>query len=787
MFKITKKQLQGVSLKTKRFKLKAIRDLLDIQSIENNTIQTSYGYKYYIKIVPRNVNIIQNDALLSIIEKFKRICNLAGNFEILVLDKTERLEDNQNYISKLYDSTNSLVFKRLLANDLQYLKNLQSLSGASRDFFIMLNYRDKNGLERIYRIEQALRDENFEISDCSQADLQNMLQVYFERNFTNKIVSDPLGMIDFMDLITPSVLKFYSDYYVFGNTYRKVFAIKNYTLETDNMAILRKFGQRSNITLKIYASKMANKEFENTLESSVHKNTSDANENQFIKSAKASQKLDISNKLIKFLGNSQDESMFAVTVYIEVIANSYNELLSICDSTISKLDGISYDSLYMQQKDGFLAVHPIGRDVFKSEFERHMPSSSLSNLFPFSYSGCIDKEGQPLGYDRHGGHIIIDFNKRTPTHTNSSIVILGNSGEGKTFALKNILTNLKLKGSHIIALDAEHEEEELTNNLEGNFIDLLSGKYIINLLEPKRFFEKSDENDVDDGEDIKTFTISTVLGQHISFLRDFFKMYRNIDNDLLNVLEIMLDRTYKKFGIDADTDISTLSPGKFPVLSDLYEVIDNEHKNFGSLDRPLYTEDMLRNLLLSLNSICVGSDSLYFNGHTNIKSYEFVTFGVKSLLETSTSLKNAMLFNIFAYMANKLLVDGNTFLFIDELYLFLEEPILIKYIRNFMKRVRKKESGVVLASHNIEDFLQPGIDKIAKPLFEIPTYRLLFYPGENNKEEFKKLVNITESEFNLIKSPNQGNCLFIAGTNRYNLRVFAPDYKKELFGTRSGR
>lgn len=38
---------------------------------------------------------------------------------------------------------------------------------------------------------------------------------------------------------------------------------------------------------------------------------------------------------------------------------------------------------------------------------------------------------------------------------------------------------------HICALDPEMEYEDLTNNLGGCFIDLMSGDYIINPLEPK--------------------------------------------------------------------------------------------------------------------------------------------------------------------------------------------------------------------------------------------------------------------------------------------------------------
>ena len=55
---------------------------------------------------------------------------------------------------------------------------------------------------------------------------------------------------DFIDMISPSIIKFFPSYYVFGNTYRRVFALRNYPLHSENMALLRKFGERSNINIK---------------------------------------------------------------------------------------------------------------------------------------------------------------------------------------------------------------------------------------------------------------------------------------------------------------------------------------------------------------------------------------------------------------------------------------------------------------------------------------------------------------------------------------------------------
>jgi len=210
---------------------------------------------------------------------------------------------------------------------------------------------------------------------------------------------------------------------------------------------------------------------------------------------------------------------------------------------------------------------------------------------------------------------------------------------------------------NITALDPEMEYEDLTNNLGGCFIDLMSGEFIINVLEPKTWDENGGPEDKDAPQ---TFRISSKLSQHISFLKDFFRTYKDFSDREIDTIEIMLQKLYAKFGISDSTKFDRLSAKDYPILSDLYGLIEEEYKAFDDNSRQLYTAELLQNILLGLHSICKGSESKFFDGHTNITDSSFVTFGVKGLLQASKSLKNALLFNILSYMSNELLTNGNT-------------------------------------------------------------------------------------------------------------------------------
>ena len=249
----------------------------------------------------------------------------------------------------------------------------------------------------------------------------------------------------------------------------------------------------------------------------------------------------------------------------------------------------------------------------------------------------------------------------------------------------------------------------------------------------------------------------------------------------------MLEKLYSNWNINDRTDFSTFKPENYPILSDLYELIENEYKTYNPDRKYMYTASTLQEICLGLHSMCKGAESKFFNGHTNITDATFITFGVKGLLQASKNIKNAMLFNVLSYMSNALLTNGNTVASIDEFYLFLSNLTAVEYIRNFSKRVRKKDSAVILASQNLEDYNLPGIAEYTKPLFSIPTHAFLFNAGNIDAKFYMDTLQLDESEFNLIRYPQRGVCLYKCGNERYNLMVKAPAYKESLFGKAGGR
>ena len=590
---------------------------------------------------------------------------------------------------------------------------------------------------------------------------------------------------DFFDCILPGTIKFLSDHYILGDNYCCVWVIREYPPSTEEQAILSQLADRSGVTLRIYHRLVEAMEQRKIIQNATRRNRLKSGGNDVNETIEAEGNL---QDVIELLANlrKNKEPLLHTSVFMELRARSMDALKELQSEIAMELtrSKISVDRLTLRQKEGFLSVLPVGANQFGAQYERVLPASSVANMYPFNFSGKTDPQGLYIGRDKYGTNILVDFDRRAEDKTTSCILILGNSGQGKSYLMKLLLTNLREAGKRLICLDAEAEYEELTENLGGCYIDFMSGEYTINCLEPKAW---TDGTDLADPTAPEAFRRVTRLSQHVAFLKDFFRSYKDFTDAQIDTIEILLMKLYARFGIDDTTDYSQKKPEDFPILSDFYKLCEEEFMTYDKQRKYLYTEELLQEVCLGIHSMCVGAESKYFNGHTNITDDAFLCFGVKGLMDTNRRLKDAMLFNILSYMSNELLGKGNTMASIDELYLFLTNMTAIEYIRNAAKRARKKESGLLLASQNIEDFLIPSIKEFTKPLFSIPIHQFLFNAGQINPKEYMDALQVEPSEFELIKYPERGTCLYRCGNERYLLQVIAPDYKSAMFGKAGGR
>ena len=590
---------------------------------------------------------------------------------------------------------------------------------------------------------------------------------------------------DFLDMTAPSVVKFNTDHAVIGGVYHTFMALRGYPTSTEELALLRHLGEKNGVNLQIYARQVTPAEEKQIIQNASNKNRfGRANTNDLQQAVAAENDLQDVAALVTQMHRNR-EPLVHCAVFIDISAPDLEGLRTLKDQVAAELvrAKLSADPLLLRQREGFLSANLAGYNAFGPQYERVLPAGSVANLYPCNYSGKTDPHGFYIGKDKFGSNLIVDLDRRDEDKTNANVLILGNSGQGKSYLMKLLISNIREGGKSVVCLDPEHELVDLSANLGGCFVDLMGGQYRINPLEPKLWSADGE----DDPEAPDAFKQDSRLRQHISFLKDFFRAYKDFSDRHVDAIELMLERLYAKFGLNDATDFSLLRPVDYPVLSDLYAVIEDAYQHYGDEEHPLYPQALLQEILLGLHSMCKGAESKFFNGPTNITSSRFLVFGCKGLTEAAASVRNALLFNVLSYLSHRLLTEGSTVASIDELYLFLSNPTAIEYIRGFMKRVRKKDSAVMLASQNLEDFNLPGIAELTRPLFSIPTHQFLFNCGSIDARFFRDNLQLNRWEYGLVNNAVAHECLYKCGNDRFLLVVDAPGYKAERFGKAGGK
>jgi len=443
------------------------------------------------------------------------------------------------------------------------------------------------------------------------------------------------------------------------------------------------------------------------------------------------------------------------------------------------------------QKDSFEAVSPCfpHNEKINSIIHRVMPLSTLMGGIPFAAAGFTDIKGYYFAKDHMGGLIMFNLWFRGGDRTNSSFVIVGKSGTGKSTPTKTqLIMNEFMLGTKFIIIDPESEYKVLCKFLGGDWINAAGGsKGMINPLQvrPSPRGEEYEEEElyIDDGMGLND------LAFHIKNIEIFFSLYIPSLSDIhMAIIKKELIALYKKFGITWTADIAKLTPVDFPIIKDLYDQI-NKNANEQNPEFKHYKE--LTSLLFD---IAQGADAFLWNGHTTVESNNcFICFDTNALVGMGNNVKRAQYFLLLQYCWEKSSKnrEERVMLVADEAHLMVDPqvPESIIYLHNYSKRIRKYEGALVVIFQSLVDVLDPSIKRYGQALLDNPCYKLLFGTDGQNLKETTALFNLTEAEQEFLSKKKRGDALFIVGSSRMKVHFDGaiPQYKLDCLGKAAGR
>ena len=443
-------------------------------------------------------------------------------------------------------------------------------------------------------------------------------------------------------------------------------------------------------------------------------------------------------------------------------------------------------SLRFEQEKVLKSILPIfpAQDI-EQRIGTPIPSITISAMYPFIFDSIKDPGlATLLGVDFSGGVIL--FNqflykiRKENNRNNANMIILGTSGSGKSTAAKLMLRTHIRNGCQIVIIDPEDEFRELTRTFGGDTIDIGKGGDF-GLINPLEVIIDADD------EDVKNGISHAVLSRTFQFLKAFMRYYDpSIEEDVLTMFIGVVQDTYRRFGIDFETDFSHYTSNDFPTFSDVYATIKGR---LMSMTEHTQERDVMERLELKIRPI-VRELKFYFDGHTTIrKGSDFMVFNIKELMNSDSSIKNALFFNVLKYSWGLCLdYSVDTVLMVDEAHVLLgdKNSYGADFLAQVQRRARKYNTGTIIITQQPSDFSDPAVITQGKAIFDNASYYLVMGLKKQAVEDLGLLIDLNESEKESIKRYSQGEALFVCGNRRMRINVCVTQEELDSFGIGGG-
>ena len=492
-------------------------------------------------------------------------------------------------------------------------------------------------------------------------------------------------------------------------------------------------------------------------------------------------------QFISMLAANQSK-IYDFQMHIMITADTEEELLNKKMQVRNYLEAMELRAfpLRFEQEKVLKSILPIfPKQDIENRIGTPIPSPTIAAMYPFIFDSIKDPGlSTLLGVDFSGGVIL--FNqflyqiKKEHNRNNANMIILGTSGSGKSTAAKLLLRTHIRNNCQLVVIDPEGELESMTKMYDGDFIDLgKGGEY--GMINPLEVIIDADEDEIQGGLGY------TVLTRTLQTIKAFMKYYApDIDEDVLNMFSEVVQETYRRFGMDFNTDFTKYTSKDYPTFKDVYATIRGR---LASMVEKTHEKDVMERLELKVRPI-VKELQYYFDGHTIIRPKSgFIVFNIRELMNADTNIRNALFFNILKYAWGLTLNKNvNTILEVDEAHVLLSgnNTLGADFLAQIQRRSRKYNTGTIIITQQPSDFCDPNVITQGKAIFDNASYYLVMGLKKQATEDLAKLIDLNDNEKDSIKRYIQGEALFVCGSRRMRINIIATEQELDSFGSGGG-
>ena len=593
-----------------------------------------------------------------------------------------------------------------------------------------------------------------------------------------------------LDIITPTILDFDKSSFAMGDARCRVKSVFGYPSE-GTPGWLSLFTEQPNCIVSMHCHKTDVGELLKSIQNTIDQERAKTYENNAkeVDIDASENTIDRARELASSI-RSSNATAVNLTINYMIYADTTEDLEKASQQIDGSLTGNQFmvRNLDYMQEDGLRSMLPICRNAFADVSGLDMTTTAFAGgLGIFPAVGLNDPAGTFLGSDDSHNPVFLDLWSRAGGRMNSNVLVLGITGSGKSTTLKDLLFDRMAEGDHVLIFDAEREYLDLTRAMHGNVISGFgeNGSRInpLQLRDVPEVFDDPEKSSAQREAILSDPYFKGSLSMHMEFLKQWFSLYipalAQPENAIeMSCLETALYEMYKSAGITERTDPRKLRNNQYPIMSDLYNEIATAVATHKIGSHEIADTTPYDHLLAYLQPAVFGADRFVFNGPTTINLDRALnTIDVFTLLKAPANVKNAQFHNLTTYAWTFLTRDRSerSIMLVDEAHLFItkDSSITFKFLHEAMRRCRKYNASLWIASQNVADFLGRGGQDTSEleGMLNNPATRIVMNEKSTDIEYLKKLFNISEKEQQLITTAVRGQGLLMAGNNRYGIRI----------------
>ena len=775
--------------------------VIDLKEIKDNGLIVYRGGMFgrVIKVGQKNFgieDIMQQNVDINYFANALKNLDQNQSADIVKIDRPVNLDgfasDLFARLTAVKESDEECGIKAIKENILrERIDRIDSLNNIRKqylsDYYIVIYGRNE------FDLESTAVNVASEIGKCGlNTQVLNMrnavifLKYSISRNFDEREIKD-LKDDELVDWVKPKEIIFHANRYKVDGTEAAVLAVSDYPLRVKNAWGAELFNiPNTKVVMhikpvdKFKAIRRIDKCIcEMEMKQIISDKASEAN------SAGVHQ--ETMNTLLNAL-QTENENLFDVTLTVTAYNYTNNDNYKKNARRAMLTGNFRPSTLYGLQIEGFksAAVSPVS--TLRSQ-ERGINSSSLAAVFPFVRTFVMDDGGIMLGENNKNGFpFIFNIWKRGNLYQNSNAFVIGKSGSGKSYFLKNLILNEWSNGTRVIMLDPEAEYLALTRNLYGNVINV--GNAREGRINPFHIYKiLTEDGSIADSK--------VTFNTHLKMLESFFKIVlADAPLDVIELINNLTVETYEKMGITETTDCSKFPADYFPLFSDLLDTLKS--KDTAQMDE--LTKRDMKTAELYLQKFVNGRYSDIWNAPSTLKvNADLIDFDFQSLFANKNNVvANAQMLLVFRFIEQEVInarernrngANLRTLIIADEAHLYIDPkfPIALDFFDSMSKRIRKYNGSFIPATQNIADWnASEELRSKTSAIIKNSQYTFIFKLSAPDMKDvldvYRAGDSFNPSEQCMIISAVTGQAFFVGSTElRACVRIQAGKCARELF------